>query len=94
VVLTPQRVRITDPVLDLFAQLDRVPASRRHSQEFKDRSYRLADMLGLTDEWWHMNSVLDTCVEPCHPPHCASFTDWHTCRALRLELLAALKARS
>jgi hypothetical protein len=58
---------ITDGMLALLAELDSAPVSRRRSQEFKDKSRELAQILNLFDEYWTINSVLDTSAEPCHP---------------------------
>jgi hypothetical protein len=71
--------------LDLFRALEKVKPSRR----FKDpRTQRLAELLGLTSEFWTVNYVNDV-APPCHPPHYQANVDWATCRALREQLLAA-----
>ena len=38
--------RFTDEVLRLFAELEKVPRDKRHSYEFKDPTFRLAELLG------------------------------------------------
>jgi hypothetical protein len=91
VVSTPQRVRITDEALARFAELDSAPAARWRSQEFNDKAHELARLLGLTDEFWTGCSVLDRSSGPVHTSlDYIEHRDWHTCRRVRLELLAAL----
>jgi hypothetical protein len=87
----PRRLVFSREVLALFATLERAPKARRDSDWFRERSHELARQLGLVNEWWSMTSVTDTEREPCWPPGYIAFKDWHTCRAVRLELLAALR---
>src|SRR5262245_55964509 len=83
--LRPQFSRET---IELFGQLEAVPLRRRGSQAFKDGEHELARRLGLTSEYWTMNSVLDR-KHSCHPPGYAAHTDWHRCREVRMALLEA-----
>jgi hypothetical protein len=76
-------------VLALFAELEHMPGD----QAFTDGSRRLAQLLGLTDEWWTGNHVNDRSRKPCHPPWCQAHTDWHKVRAVRAALLAAVGQR-
>jgi hypothetical protein len=51
-------------------------------------------LLDLVPQWWTCNSVLDrrdgaTYTSPEYIAH----HDWHRCRKVRLDLLAALEAR-
>jgi hypothetical protein len=75
--------------LVLFVELERMPRHSRDSQEFKDKSKRLAGLLGLTSEWWTINHVHDRSRAPRHPPWCVAYTDWHRVRRVREALLAA-----
>jgi hypothetical protein len=74
-------------VVALFSEIERLPGDHA----FKDNSHQLARMLGLTDQWWTGNQVNDRSRAPCHGPWCQAHTDWHTCREVRLQLLAAAK---
>lgn len=86
-----RRPSFAPAALALFAELDRVPARRRHGQDFKDKGHELARLLGLVDEYWTINSVLDRSTEPHHPAWCVAYRDWHHCRTVRRELLQAVK---
>jgi hypothetical protein len=81
-----RRPQFSREVLELFVELEALP---RGSQRFKVGSKRLADLLGLMDAWWAMQHVNDRSAGPCHPPYKTAFADWHTCREMRLALLAA-----
>jgi hypothetical protein len=57
----------------------------RESQEFRARARELmCKKLGMVDEFWTMNSVLDR-DGICHPEGCGYIANghWRTCRALR-----------
>jgi hypothetical protein len=83
-----RRPSFSAEALALFVELERTP---KGSQRFKDGSRDLARMLGLIDEWWSGQHVSDRSREPCHPPWCVAFDDWHTCRDVRRQLLAAAR---
>jgi hypothetical protein len=82
----PRRAQFSREVLELFAELEALP---QRSERFIQGSKRLARLLGLTSEWWTMNHVHRRDAHPCHPPYKTAFEDWHTCREVRLALLAA-----
>jgi hypothetical protein len=85
------RKGISPEAIALFQRLDRVPESRRDRREYQDGVHQLMRLLGLTDQYWHMQSPLDRSREPHHPPWCVAFESWHTCRAWRAELLAEIE---
>jgi hypothetical protein len=75
-------------VLELFAELERTPLPRRRTQDFTNRSKRLAALLGLTDEWWAMQHVEDR--GKFRPPaSLVAHHYWLTVQRVRRELLAA-----
>jgi len=39
----------------------------QHGEGFKQGDRDLARRLGLTSQWWTVNSVLDRSAAPCHP---------------------------
>ena len=82
-----RRPFFTPDVLTLFAELERT----REGKAFSDGARRLARLLNLTSEFWTGNTPCDRSRSPSHPPHCQAFADWHVCRAVRLELLAAIE---
>jgi len=86
--VTPRRTTIKPDVLAAFAALER--RRDRHSDDYRDREHELMRRLNLVNEFWTMNSVLDRSPEPCLPETYAAHGDWQTCRAVRLQLLAAL----
>jgi hypothetical protein len=76
----------TPEILELFLELERVKPRKRFADP---RSKRLAELLGLEGEYWTVNHVNDPSPRPSHQPPYQSYTDWHVCHAMRLELLAA-----
>jgi hypothetical protein len=76
----------------LFVKLEAVPMHQRETDEFKAGARRLARLLGLIDEFWSANSVLDRSASPCHPPPQIAWHHWHGCRAVREVLLEAAAA--
>ena len=86
----PLKAQFSAEVLELFLRLEEL---RQSTPEFKAGSKRLAALLGLTSEWWTCNHVHDRSRGPCHPKGYDAFDDWHTCRRVRQELLAAVGAR-
>ena len=89
----PRRGRFTTEILDLFRALEVTPARRRGRQSFKDGEHQLMRLLGLTSEFWTINSVLDRSRGPAYPPGMRAYDDWHTCRAVREQLLEAVAAK-
>jgi len=81
-----RRPSFSAEALALFVKLE---GMCQRGQDFEESSHQLARMLGLTAEWWTGNSVLDRSEGPCHPPWCVAHEDWHVCRAVREQLLAA-----
>jgi hypothetical protein len=86
--------RFSAEVLALFAALESVAPHNRANQTFKDAEHELARQLDLVSEWWTRNSVLDRSSGPHHPPQYVAHQDWHRCRAVRDELLAAIESRT
>jgi hypothetical protein len=78
-------------VLALFVELERIPEQR---EAYSDGSRELARLLGMTDEWWGGNSVLDRSRGPCHPPGYGAYDDWFRCRVVREQLLEAMNRSS
>lgn len=62
----PRHPSFTPETLALFTELEAVPLRRRNTQGFKDGERELMRRLGMTDEFWTMNSPLDR-DGPCHP---------------------------
>jgi hypothetical protein len=85
---TPKGRRPSFPpdVLALFVELE---GMSRRDPRFKAGERELACRLGLTGEYWTMNSVLDRSRRSCHPPGYIARDDWFRCRAVREQLLAA-----
>jgi hypothetical protein len=51
--------------------------------------------LDLVGEFWTMNSVLDRSDGPVHSsPQYIEHKNWHTCRAVRQQLLAKIAERT
>jgi hypothetical protein len=85
-----RRPVFTDEVLSLFRELERVPKRRRWQPKWRTKSKRLAALLGLSIEFWTMNTVNDT-GGPCGPEGGASREAWQACRQMRVRLLAAAR---
>lgn len=85
-----RRPRFSSEALQLFAGLEGTPRAKAFGAE----THRLANLLGLTEEWWTGNHVNDASSAPLYPPGYQSFVDWLHCRAVRGQLLAALKESS
>jgi hypothetical protein len=77
--------------LALFAKLEHT--RERNSRAFKAAERDLAERLGLIDEWWTVNSVLNRSSGPCHPPGYIAHRDFFTCRRMRQALLDAVRER-
>ena len=78
----------TPEILELFLALEKVSPRKRFADP---RSKRLAELLNLTSEYWTVNHVNDPSPRPSYQPPYQSHTDWHVCRAVREELLAAAR---
>ena len=78
----------TPEILELFLALEKVKPRKRFADP---RTKELAERLNLMDEFWTVNFVNDPSPRPCHRPPYQSYTDWHVCRAVRDELLAATR---
>jgi hypothetical protein len=83
-----RRLQFSREALDLFQQLERVPPARRFDDE---RCKKLALLLGLGGEFFSVNYVNDIDGPP--RPWLAAHEDWKTCRAIRLQLLEAIRKR-
>jgi hypothetical protein len=82
----PLKTEITPEALALFLELE---GMSDRNPKFKAGSRRLANLLGLNDEWWTCQHVNDASDGPCHPPGCIAHDDWHRVRRVRNALLAA-----
>jgi hypothetical protein len=87
----PRRRVFSAETLALFQELEAVPLRRRSGEDLRDQERELAEKLDLADEFWTTNSVLDRSAAPCWPPWLVAYGDWHRCRAIRLQLLAAAR---
>jgi hypothetical protein len=76
--------------VELFAELERRPDGYR---PYTEASRRLAAMLGLVDEWIVSCHVNDRSSAPCHPPGYLAHDAWFRCRAVRIQLLRAVRER-
>ena len=89
-----RRPTFSGEVLDWFVTLEHGPRDRygelKGTDEFNDKSQRLAALLDLSAEWWMMQHVNDRSREPCHPPWCSAHAAWHRVREVRKQLLAAV----
>jgi hypothetical protein len=81
----PRRPRFSAEVLALFWELE-------HSPYNDHKSKKLALALGLWDEYFlsgcHVN---DKATQSCHPPNYPATEDFEHCRAIRAQLLQAIK---
>jgi hypothetical protein len=87
-----RRPMIDDETLALFRKLESVPKRRREGRAFEAEACALACRLDLGDEHFCSRvSVLDR--GPCHTtPDYFAYGAWHKVRAVREQLLAAVKA--
>jgi hypothetical protein len=74
-------------VVRLFVELERMP----RTSPYADGPRALAERLGLMNEFWSGNSVLDRSAGPCHPAGYLAHEDWFKCRRMREQLLAAAR---
>lgn len=81
----------TPEVLRLFLELENSP---RRGKRFEADGRRLMQLLGLSEQWWTGNSVLDTSPVPYTSPQYIAWHDWHRCRLVRAQLLAATGSTS
>jgi hypothetical protein len=72
-------------VLELFLRLE-----KERPEAYGPGTKQLAILLDLTSEWLTGKSVSDRRPAPHQSPGMQSFTDWHTCRAVREDLLVAV----
>ena len=86
-----RRHAVTSFPPDVVREFVRLDHMRRGCADFKRGERALMRRLGLVDQFWSMNSVLDKSRSPCHPPEYQATQDWIRCRAIRHELLAAAK---
>ena len=78
--------KFSPEVLSLFLELEH---GRQRGEAFRRKEKTLMYALGLVSEFWSMTSVLDRSTGPgCEPQYCR-YQDWHTCRRVREQLLAA-----
>jgi hypothetical protein len=84
-----RRAQFSAEVLALFTRLETPPGRKRNSEAFRDAERELMYALNLGDEFWAMQSPLDRSRKPCRGPEYFATTAWHTCRAIRLQLLEA-----
>jgi len=89
-----QHAPFTPEALALFAELEATPWRGRISEAFKNAEHQLMRRLGLIDEFWTSNSVLDRSKAPPWPDHLVAFKDWHRVREIRLQLLEAVKLQA
>ena len=80
------RPSFSPQVLELFLELEHGP---KRGEKFKARERELMYKLNLVHEWWTGDSVLDRSATCAYEPHYIAFHHWHTCRRVRLELLAS-----
>jgi hypothetical protein len=84
------RLQFSPEALQLFAMLEQVPRDQ-HTREFKKESLRLAALLGLTAEWWAMETVHTARRDPGIPRHMTLAREaWQRCREVREQLLEAV----
>jgi hypothetical protein len=87
-----RRPTFSAEALDLFEELERMRSQR--SEAFRDKSLRLARMLGLTTEWWcSITHVNERGPPPVHPEGYVAREAWFRCRAVRIQLLQAVRER-
>ena len=80
------RRQFSRDVLELFIALEHSP---KRGERFRIRERELMYQLNLIHEWWTGDSVLDRSATCAYEPHYIAFHHWHTCRRVRLELLAS-----
>lgn len=76
--------------VELFAELERTPGGH---MPYTDASYRLAEMLGLVNEWWSSCHVNDRSRRPCWSPGHLAYTAFWKVREVREALLAICAQR-
>ena len=79
--------------ISLFIELEHMRRGRRDSREFRDKSKQLANLLGLSSEFWGGCNVNDTSRAPCHPSWCVAYGDFYVVREVREALLSATRER-
>jgi hypothetical protein len=76
--------------VELFLELERSPNG---NQPYSEASWRLAEMLGLTNEWWASYHVNDRSRRPSHPPGFVGYDAFWKCLAFRNALLRVCAQR-
>ena len=79
------RPKFSPEVLRLFCEIEKLPPRKRFTDP---RTKQLAGLLDLWDEFWTVQFVNNPNPPAWEPPYIAH-TNWHTCRAVRLQLLEA-----
>lgn len=77
----------TPEILSLFVELEN---GSKRGEQFRVQEQDLMYQLGLVEQFWTMNSVLDRSSVPYTSPEYVAWRHWHECRAIRLQLLAAI----
>jgi hypothetical protein len=85
--------RFSAEALALFAELEQLPARRLDQPPNREKSKRLAALLGLSESWWGGCSVTDRERAPCWPPWLVAHHDWYRVRAVREQLLEATRPK-
>jgi hypothetical protein len=85
-----RRPVFSSEAVELFLEIERTPGGNR---PYTGASRRLAGMLGLVDEWVVSCHVNDRSSGPCHPPSYVAHDAWFRCRAVRIQLLRAVRER-
>ena len=87
--------RFSAEVLDLFTRLEATPVRERwkSGSQWVDDSKRLAVLLDLSTEWWAMQNVHDRDRGSDYEPGSLGHQAWQRCRAMRKQLLEAVRER-
>src|SRR5262245_11450793 len=86
----PRRGRLTPEAVALFLEIERTPGG---DQPYTDASHRLAELLGLTNEWWVPCHVNNRTSRPCHPPGYVAYDAFWKVLEVRKALLAVCAQR-
>jgi hypothetical protein len=86
-----RRPSFDDETLALFVKLEGIKA--RNNKAFKAGDRELMYRLGLSEEFWTVNSVLNRGPK-CHPDGYIANIHWEICKSVREELLAAVRERT
>jgi len=83
---------ISAEALALFVELEGVPPRELERALYREKSKRLAGLLGLSMAWWRGQTVSDRSAKPAHGEGMCAHDDWHECRRLRELLLEMVTA--